>query len=626
MQHLVHPVGAVEELEAILNQASNIALYHASSAVLIQLYSSAADDSLLKCYIHKIKELWPAAEVIGGSSSAEIISGRSLKNQTLFSALCFQHSTFKVIEGDCFQADQPQYMDRFLEYMNGHANPKRDATSPIKGLMLLTTPLSCNVADLVGAMRSSLVDTVVFGGGLGRFSEGKPLSKIFHNERMRDHGFLAVAFYGEQLEIHALNHLGWRAFSQTMTITKCQGNTVFEVDGKPAFDLYHKYLEIENNEDFESNTGSFPFLISRGSNYLARVPICVGEKGSLQFYASMNLDDQFKIGYADPQRMIISARDLQDEMASYRPEALLLFSCDSRLNLLTKDVDLETYPFDMIAPTAGFFTVGEYCGSIKSLETLNSAFVAVGFKENAPDLDLYEMGTAETLSDDAEKLVSEELSSEERPLWAYWQWRKGFTDAMINKTVVVKDPQAVSRLVQYISVVTAELEATNQALEQLSIIDKLTQLYNRMKLDEIMAQEIVRAKRYGSTFAVIMMDVDYFKAINDQYGHLIGDQVLVEVGQLLKSLLVRETDILGRWGGEEFLIILPENELDQAIKLAWKLKMAVSDHEFVLGIKRTCSFGATSYQASDTEDSILNRADQALLRAKELGRNRVEFA
>lgn len=624
MKHLVYAIDSLVELESILSYPSNIAHYESASSVLIQLYSSQLEASSWEVYLGEIRQRWPKAQIVGGSSSGEITSGRSFSKTLVFSALCFDYSYFRISEGQCDNANEVEQGEQLNKWLSTEILNYKEHHDQFKGLMLLTTPLNFRANEVVMTLRQSLVDVVVFGGGLGHYEEGKVSSTIIHNEKVFDCGFIAIAFFGDQLELKTLQHLGWRAFSQHMTITKCEENKVFEVDGRPAFDLYHKYLKIENDHEFELNTKSFPFLVSRGDHYLARVPVTVEENGALTFYASMQKNDQFKIGYADSHSMISSARDLQDQMANFLPEAILLFSCESRLSLLTNDVDLETYPFDMIAPTAGFYTVGEYCGKIKTLESLNSAFVAVGFKEISPERlkpDMAFMPDEATV--EIEALERGTLSSE-ASLTEYWQWREGFTDEMIRKTVVVRDPQAVSRLVQYISVVTAELEATNQALEQLSIIDKLTQLYNRMKLDEFMAQEIVRAKRYGSSFAVIMIDVDYFKSVNDQHGHLVGDQVLVEVANLLKSLLVRETDVLGRWGGEEFLIILPENELDQALKLAWKLKTAVSDYLFVMGIKMTCSFGATSYQPSDTEDSILNRADQALLRAKELGRNRVE--
>jgi diguanylate cyclase (GGDEF)-like protein len=168
----------------------------------------------------------------------------------------------------------------------------------------------------------------------------------------------------------------------------------------------------------------------------------------------------------------------------------------------------------------------------------------------------------------------------------------------------------------------------NRELEKVAATDRLTLLANRYRLDEALESELYRAKRYGTVFAVIMIDVDHFKKVNDAFGHLIGDKVLVELAEVLRHH-VRESDIAGRWGGEEFLIVLPMCEVHAARQMADKLRAEIENHafseQFAWG-KQTCSFGVGVYEAGDTETSLIARVDAALYQAKHQGRNRVVLA
>ncbi|MCP9761030.1 GGDEF domain-containing protein, partial [Aquitalea sp. S1-19] len=168
-----------------------------------------------------------------------------------------------------------------------------------------------------------------------------------------------------------------------------------------------------------------------------------------------------------------------------------------------------------------------------------------------------------------------------------------------------------------------KLNSLNKQLELLSITDRLTGLFNRMKLDATLASESMRAQRSGQPFSLIMIDVDYFKNTNDVHGHQTGDSVLVEIAQLLQSS-TRKTDVVGRWGGEEFLIICPHTDSAGAYQLAENLRKKIQDFKFSVVGHKTASFGVASFQIENQGQDIVSRADAALYAAKERGRNRVE--
>ncbi len=162
-------------------------------------------------------------------------------------------------------------------------------------------------------------------------------------------------------------------------------------------------------------------------------------------------------------------------------------------------------------------------------------------------------------------------------------------------------------------------------IEKKAITDPLTKVNNRTKLNESLHREINLAKRYKRGFSIILMDIDFFKKINDSYGHQIGDVVLVEFADILMKN-TRDVDVVGRYGGEEFLIILSDTSKEGAIKLAEKIRTTVEEHKFKGKYKVTASFGVSySDENNCCVDTLLKKADDALYEAKRKGRNKVEF-
>lgn len=159
---------------------------------------------------------------------------------------------------------------------------------------------------------------------------------------------------------------------------------------------------------------------------------------------------------------------------------------------------------------------------------------------------------------------------------------------------------------------------------KLSETDKLTQLYNRYKLDDALEKELKRSRRTAIPFAVILLDIDYFKQVNDRFGHQAGDIILQELAVVLKNN-IRSTDMVGRWGGEEFIFILPNTDENGAMKLAEKIRRQISEMTFSHPEKITGSLGVSVYRGDSSIVTIISRADQALYAAKHHGRNQSQL-
>jgi diguanylate cyclase (GGDEF)-like protein len=169
-----------------------------------------------------------------------------------------------------------------------------------------------------------------------------------------------------------------------------------------------------------------------------------------------------------------------------------------------------------------------------------------------------------------------------------------------------------------------KLNKENVGLREESTLDNLTGAFNRRKLEEILAVELERCNRYGTSLSMVIMDIDDFKKINDKYGHSRGDIVLKNISKVVSSKL-RKTDFFVRWGGEEFVIIAPETKIQGALKLGEKLRKLISENIYVELERVTVSIGVAEYEKGTDYERLFDKADKALYIAKNSGKNNVKF-
>lgn len=169
----------------------------------------------------------------------------------------------------------------------------------------------------------------------------------------------------------------------------------------------------------------------------------------------------------------------------------------------------------------------------------------------------------------------------------------------------------------------ARIKVLSLELAVQGVTDCLTGIHNRLWFTARLEAEIYRSKRYDEGLAVIVFDIDHFKKTNSTYGHQAADVVLVEVAALMQDM-ERDSDILARWGGEEFVQLLPNTSLEGAAAVAARMRKGIEDHDFSSADVVTCSFGVTIFRPeTDSQENLMGRADEALRQAKDQGRNRV---
>ncbi|WP_457748873.1 diguanylate cyclase [Sulfurimonas sp.] len=193
--------------------------------------------------------------------------------------------------------------------------------------------------------------------------------------------------------------------------------------------------------------------------------------------------------------------------------------------------------------------------------------------------------------------------------------------ADLKITPLFDDNQTIQNFVATSTDITNRIEMEKK-LEKMATIDSLTGIYNRYKIDDEINLQIARCERYKEVFSIIMFDIDFFKVVNDTYGHDAGDRVLKVLSQLI-SKHIRVTDIFGRWGGEEFVIILSKTGEDEAFIIAEKLRKIVENYTIDGKYNITISSGVTQYIAPQSREELIKKVDEGLYLAKEKGRNQV---
>jgi diguanylate cyclase (GGDEF)-like protein len=292
---------------------------------------------------------------------------------------------------------------------------------------------------------------------------------------------------------------------------------------------------------------------------------------------------------------------------------MLVDSARAGLKLVEKG---HVYGFIDTVPSINYQTLKHGISHIKISGVLEEHYaMSVGVRRDLPQLlSIYNKAIAETHETERQHILNNWLSLE--------------FDYKINMTLIWQLLAGVLLLsvlffYHYFTVkrTNRRLQLANRQLEHVSRRDHLTGMPNRLYLQEAFESELERYHRYGHAFSLLMMDIDHFKRINDSFGHVVGDEILKRIADLLTQN-VRGADIAGRWGGEEFLILCPETDLQGAWMLAEQLRKLVSQTDF--GVDKmtiTASLGVTDFRDDEMIEDCIKRADQALYRAKHGGRN-----
>ena len=540
-----------------------------------------------------LKDL-PDAMIVGNISCGEIYEGNLAPVNYLLVVSVFESAKIQILS---------YHMEKGNEAESARViSADIDARPEAKALEIFATVRAIDFQSLLEQIRYRNKKLPVFGAGVsGVAKEGGEVFLIVNREVITS-GLVAVFYVGEDFHIHLEQIFGWKPMGLEMKATKAGGQSIQEINDKPAYEVYRHYLKIPRAENFLAHTLGFPFLTEDREIPVLRVPHACTDDGTLLFSADVSEGSRLRLTYGNLSEIYNEVSEKQEYLRQFVPQAILLYDCATRKMFWQMGIDQELFPFQRLAPTAGFFCEGELKGTENGLIVNHQcSLVAVGMREG-------EKGSMLP----ARKRV-EEL--------------KFFTDSSIMKrmgTFIQMTTEELEDANQKLVALNRDLNRANEQLSYMAVTDELTKLFNRREIERRIHQALEEVKDERTVLSILMMDIDFFKKVNDTYGHAVGDIVLKDTAALIRSCLDESKgEAAGRWGGEEFLVLLPNTSLAEAAQLAEKIRTAVAGHVFEQAGHRTLSLGVTCTNGNEDEKQIFIRADDALYRAKEGGRNRV---
>lgn len=559
-----------------------------SGVRLFQIYSEVLDPAVIQDVTGAIEECFPDIPYIGCSTSGNIIDCELSGNITV---VCtdFELPTTKF---EIFQYDMAKLS---VDDITAQILEETRKKPWVKAAEMYFTIPEGSTTRFCDGLKDLREDIQVFGGVTCSDDITSDDSCVFTKAYGFSESSIIIVFYGgEDFHVDSIKVTGWKPLGREFHVTKSQGSLLQELDGIPAYDVYHKYLNIKNDENFFYNTLEFPLFYEHNDTTILRTPVSSNADGSINMTSDMDIGSVVRISYGDPSTIVESIKHDSRRIAEFGPDVLHIFSCAARRTFWTnKEPTYEIQPFRDISASCGFFSHGEFLRTKGNLNQHNVTLVIAAMREG-------------------EKKAAAAMPE------------------MQDINTLSKVP-LVSRLANFISATSLELENSNKQLELVNeklkmaaIIDGLTGLYNRREIQSQIEDALSRVGK--EQFSLVMLDIDNFKQVNDTYGHQEGDTVIVALADILRNRRIghKQNVSSGRWGGEEFMVLLQGTDADSAAYIADLMRESFANTSFKDIRPQTVSLGVTQARQDDTVDSLCTRVDMALYRAKKSGKNRVE--
>lgn len=385
------------------------------SKVLFKVYSDILLTDSLDIVLMALEEAFPNAHIAGCTTNGNIMNGLRTDRNVFITCIVFEKPTTKI------DVISYRFSGKSADEIRAFVSEVRSARPWIKAVELMVTmqALSLDVFHEVFSVINT--DLIVFGGGSYNKDMVNDKSYVFKESMSyTDNSTVVIMYGGEELYIDTISIAGWKPLGQQYEITKAVDNIVYEINNRPAFDIYSKYLNVKNDIFFSTNSIEFPFLCYNDDGYaVLRTPVRALKDNSIQMFSKIDNFKYLRLTYGDPHTILNSVKQGAQHIRNFNPDMIYIYSCVARKSFWGKDIDKESSIYEEIAPTCGFFTSGELLGEDRKIHHYNETMVVVAMREGVnTQVNHYEM--------------PEEQDDGEMPL--------------------------VSRLVNFIGAATAELE------------------------------------------------------------------------------------------------------------------------------------------------------------------------
>ena len=559
---------------------------HSAGQVLIHIFSDGADDADVKAARQIVEQVIPDAACIGASASGNIYEGNITAEKLVITCTIFERAD-SFVRTRLFSIE-----DRDTGTLRTALREMKDEFADVKAAEVIMTIDTIPIREVCAVLQEEIPEEIPIWGG-GAFGDNLFTAYIFEKgQAANTHGIVLAMMGGEDFHIMNSCVIGWRPLGSALKVTRAEGKVLHELDGIPAYQIYQHYLSIPNDEHFFYNALEFPFAVSHQDHILLRHALACHDDGSLDMSTDIPEGSILHLTYGDPDTIMQNVSLCAKQIRTFAPQVISIFDCFGRKSFWGgTEGSRETRPLHTLAPTYGFCTAGELIRRKGSMDHHNLSLVVAAMREGGTDGRIM-------------PATQEELRQNESSM------------------------SMVSRLVNFINTATAEVIEANGRLSVMAITDQLTKLLNRGEIQRRIIERIREnsAAPVGeNATSLVMIDLDDFKHINDTYGHNEGDQVLIGVSAEIRAALEERGNgaIGGRWGGEEFMLMLPGATLEDAADFAESLRLRIGKLRFALCGSETASFGVARVLPGEEADPLILRADVALYVAKKLGKNRV---
>jgi diguanylate cyclase (GGDEF)-like protein/PAS domain S-box-containing protein len=679
-----------------------------NTSLLIQIFTAFNNEFYIQTLLDEVKSLLPNAVIIGSTTDGEIANGKVHTQKTIINFTLFEHTKL-----NCGLFDTS-----IDSYENGQNLAKTLVEKDTKLMIVFTDGLHTNGEKLLNGINYVNPSIKVAGGMAGDYSTFTK-TFVFTKDKIISKGAVAVSLNSQKLKVFNDYNYNWQKIGKELTITKCQENRVYEIDGRSAVETYKEYLGDAVAKRLPSIGIEFPLISHRDGIDVARAVLTKHDDGSLSFAGNMQEGELVYFGYGDSVEIMKNSNNIPSHMVSFAPEAIFVYSCMARRHFIGNSIEQELSPLQTLANMAGFFTYGEFFFG-KQNKLLNQTLTVLGLTEESSsqknriqkNYDFksnhqYNSINAlihlvnKTSQEMMEQKVFAETNSRFEQLFEYFgDGIAVLKDSKLiecnqkmlllfnydKETLLAKDFNALFvttngyKTIQNILKTMKETDSNNYLFEteclsrdaskfwsevmftkitidndellyvvfrdiskrkemEIEFVnqrdmlyykayhDDLTGLPNRKSIMQSIEDEIEHANETGSSFALLFLDLDKLKIINDSLGHSVGDKLITLTAKRIKKTIGHK-NIVARLGGDEFLILLKDLN-NKTISSQTERILGSIREEIIFDMHHlytTASIGIVEFP-KDTRDAqtLLKYADSAMYEAKEMGSDQYQF-
>lgn len=515
----------------------------------------------------------PGVPVIGCSTTGEIFQGRMQDDELVVTLTVFEEETTGAeVMPYYMRSDELDYQG-LLDYAASFQN--------LKGIELITAA-SYQSLESIGKVIDALPEEIEIFGGVAVGDEDYPSFVFADGFDLSGDGSVAVFYSGTELHIQTNRMFGWKAIGYPLTVTRSEGPVVYELDGKPAYDVYNHYLQIEKGKSFFYDALEFPWEVEANENtgYIRHAK-SVNPDGSIVMSTNIPQGSRIRLTYGDPRRIIEHTKESCLLVRDFAPQVVSVINCMGRKLFWGGKENVEIAEISRHMVTTGFSALGEI-QRYKGTSLLNNlSIVTVAMREGP-----------------IREVVDLDIDGIRQP----------------------ENMPITARLAIFINTITDELMEKNAQLNDMlykASHDALTGLLNRGAIERTIYETV------DDDWHLIMFDIDDFKLINDRCGHVEGDNILRNMAASLSRYIdtVPGAEV-GRWGGEEFMIFVHGHSSLEAKEIAQEMASLVKE-ENKSAWPVTISVGVTAYRKGEAVLETINRVDELMYQAKNQGKDRV---